>query len=288
MPNFWAGEVDEIPRTVSAAIRARALVVGVLVLGMLIAGCASTRGQNPDAQRQAPAVVRVAAAADLKFALEEVKAELNTVNPGVELAMTFGSSGTFFQQISNGAPFDLYLSADLSYPRRLVEEGKADGADLFGYAVGRLVVWAPNDSRVDPAGGLAALTQPAAAKVAIANPDHAPYGVAAVSAMRSAGIYEVVRPKLVLGENVAQAAEFVQSGNAQVGVIALSLAMSPQMRDKGRYSEVPLDSFPRIDQGGVVLANAADLPAARTVKDFLTGEQGRSILRRYGFYPPAG
>jgi molybdate transport system substrate-binding protein len=257
-----------------------AAALGVLVL----AGCTSP--QAPQAVA-GTTVVRVAAAADLKFALEEVKTALTAAHPDLDLAVTYGSSGTFFQQISNGAPFDIYLSADLSYPRKLVEAGKADNADLFGYAVGRLVVWAPHDSPVDPTGGLAVLAQPAAAKVAIANPDHAPYGVAAVAAMRSAGVYDAVQPKLVLGENVAQAAEFAQSGNAQAGVIALSLALSPQMSDKGRYSEVPLDSFPRIDQGGAVLASAADLPAARAVKDFLLGEQGRAILKRYGFYPPA-
>ena len=121
---------------------------------------------------------------------------------------------------------------------------------------------------------------------AIANPEHAPYGVAAVAAMKTAGVYEAAESKLVLGENVAQAAEFALSGNAQVGVFALSLAMSPQFNDKGRYVEVPLDSYPRIDQGGVVLASAADPAAARAVKDFLLSDAGLAILRSYGFFLP--
>src|SRR5659263_627723 len=191
-----------------------------------------------------------------------------------------GSTGESF-----GAPFDLFLSADLSYPRELVAAGLAREEDLFAYAVGRLVVWAPNDSPVDPTAGLAALLDPAARTVGLANPEHAPYGKAAVAAMTAAGIYDQVSPRLVLGENVAQAAEFVQSGNAQVGVIALSLAVSPELRDAGRWAEVPLEDFPRLDQGGVVLGSAEDPAAARSVRDFLTGEHGRAILRSNGYSP---
>jgi len=252
-----------------------ALVAGTLAL----AGCASStaRGDTP---------VRVAAAADLKFAMEDIVTEFATVHPEIAVATTYGSSGTFYQQIQNGAPFDLYLSADLSYPRQLVEAGLADEADLFEYAVGRLVVWAPLDSPVDPTPGIPALLDPAARKVSIANPEHAPYGRAAVAALQTAGVYDAVAGRLVLGENVAQAAEFVQSGNAQVGIIALSLAMSPQMRDTGRWAEIPLESFPRLDQGGVVLSDSAMSDSARTLRDFLLGETGLAILKSYGFYLP--
>lgn len=157
---------------------------------------------------------------------------------------------------------------------------------MFSYAVGRLVVWAPNTSPVDPTGGLQALLSPAATKVSIANSEHAPYGRAAVAALQSAGVYDGVKDKLVLGENIAQAAEFVVSGNAPVGVIALSLAVSPNLANVGRHAEVPLESFPRLDQGGVVLAKAQDLDGARAVKDFLVSEQGVQILKRFGFYLP--
>ena len=268
-------------------IRVAATLAVVGLLALVVAGCGA--GPDPAAgQTSTPrATVRLAAAADLQFALDEVKTELAKSRPDIKLAITYGSSGTFFQQLSNGAPFDLFLSADLKYPRDLAKAGLAEPGDVFGYAVGRLVVWAPAGSPVDPTLGLAALTETAARKVSIANPEHAPYGKAAVAAMKTAGVYDAVKGKLVLGENVAQAAEFVQSGNAQVGVIALSLAVSPQMKDRGRYAEVPLDSYPRIDQGGVVLSAAKDPAAARAVKDFLLSAQGRATLKRYGFFSPS-
>jgi len=273
---------------------ARTAVMLTTLLLALLAACAGAASgpatTSGPASTSGPATVtttvRVAAASDLRFALEDIGAALAESRPDIVLATTYGSSGTFHQQLMNGAPFDLFLSADLSYPRELVAAGLAREEDLFAYAVGRLVVWAPNDSPVDPTAGLAALLDPAARTVAIANPEHAPYGKAAVAAMTAAGIYDQVSPRLVLGENVAQAAEFVQSGNAQVGVIALSLAVSPELRDAGRWAEVPLEDFPRLDQGGVVLGSAQDPAAARAVRDFLTGEQGRAILRSNGFFLP--
>ncbi len=261
-------------------MKLRVLAAIVLIMAA-VAGCG-----NSDSGGDAKTQVRIAAASDLKFALEEIVTAFEAEHHNIDVTVSYGSSGTYFQQISNGAPFDLYLSADLSYPKKLVEAGKADQADVFGYAVGRLAVWVAKDSPVDPTKGLAALADREALKVAIANPEHAPYGKAAVAAMRTAGVYEAVAPKLVLGENVAQAAEFAQSGNAQAGVIALSLALSPQLKDKGRYNEVPLESFPRIDQGGVVLGAAVDPGAARSVRDHMLGTQGRAVLARYGFYEP--
>lgn len=278
----------------SKARRIRAWLTAVIALLLLVAvgGCAAPAGTANSGTGSARPVsaprvtVRVAAAADLKFAMEEVKAALATSRPDLDITVTYGSSGTFFQQLSNGAPFDLFLSADLGYPRKLAEAGLARSDDLFSYAVGRLVVWAPKDSPVDATRGLAALADPQARKVAIANPEHAPYGVAAVAAMKTAGVYEAAKGKLVLGENVAQAAEFALSGNAQVGVIALSLAMSPQFKDQGGYVEVPLESYPRIDQGGIVLASAGDTVAARAVKDFLLSDAGLAILKSCGFFLP--
>jgi molybdate transport system substrate-binding protein len=263
----------------------RLRTAGLAAVLAVVAATGCGRGSRTAADDGAAGrvIVRVAAAADLKFALEEVKTELARSQPEVGLAITYGSSGTFFQQLSNGAPFDLYLSADLTYPARLAAAGKARKDDVFPYAVGRLVVWAPKESPVDATQGLAALSSREVTKVAIANPEHAPYGKAAVSAMQTAGVYETVKDKLVLGENVAQAAEFALSGNAQVSVFALSLALSSQLKDKGRYAEVPLDAYPRIDQGGVVMADAAHPHAAHKVKDFLLGEQGGVILTRYGF-----
>jgi molybdate transport system substrate-binding protein len=207
-------------------------------------------------------------------------------HPTVDVDPVYGSSGTFLQQIENGAPFDLYLSADLSYPQALVESGKAAEEDLFPYAVGRLVLWVPDGSPVNPEDGLHVLTDPRLRRVSIANPEHAPYGEAAVAAMKAEKVYDEVRPKLVLGENVAQAAEFVQSGNADAGIVALSLVLADPVRDTGRWHEIPLGLYPRLDQGGVVLTEARAADAARTVRDVLLGEAGVEILARYGFSMP--
>lgn len=266
--------------------RARAAVLRLALAAALLAGAGCADGTSGAGGQVS--TVRVAAAADLKFALDEVADALAAADPPVRVETTYGSSGTFYQQIRNGAPFDVYLSADMSYPESLVEAGMAEEADLFPYAVGRLVVWAPGGSPADTSAGLAGLTDPAVRRVAIANPQHAPYGQAAVAAMTSTGVYEAVRDKLVLGENVAQAGEFAASGNAQVAVIALSLVRSTPLEQEGDYTEVPLELFPRLDQGGVVLASAADREAAERLRDFLTGPDGVAILETYGFYLPGG
>ncbi|MGR0221226.1 molybdate ABC transporter substrate-binding protein [Agromyces sp. ZXT2-6] len=267
----------------------RAVRLGGLAVAAAIAlsGCASPAdGADPG---EAPErVVRIAAAADLKFALEEIVDLVATSHPEIAVTTSYGSSGTFLTQIANGAPFDLFLSADLEYPRRLVDAGLAAERDLFPYAVGRLVLWAGDDSAFDPAGGLVALASPAVRHVAIANPEHAPYGVAAVEALRSAGVHDAVRSRLVFGENVAQAAEFVQSGNADAGLVALSLVRSDPLRDVGSWVELPLDAYPRLDQGGVILGSARDPEAARTVRDAMLGPDGTRILARYGFSLPDG
>jgi molybdate transport system substrate-binding protein len=262
---------------------ALAVVLALVAVGACGKGDEGAGGPGP---ASAQTTVRVAAAADLKFALDEVVEVVEAEHPGIGVAPVYGSSGTFLQQIENGAPFDLYLSADLSYPRALVESGKAVEEDLFRYAVGRLVLWVPDGSPVDPEDGLRVLADPSLRRVSIANPEHAPYGEAAVAAMRTEEVYDEVRPKLVLGENVAQAAEFVQSGNADAGIVALSLVLADPVRDLGRWHEIPLELYPRLDQGGVVLAGARDVDAARTVRDVLLGEAGVEILARYGFSMP--
>jgi molybdate transport system substrate-binding protein len=263
-------------------------VLGVLALPLLcglpagVAGCSGGPGpQKP--QRE----VRVAAAADLKFALDEVAGAFERQSPGIKVTPTYGSSGNFFAQLSNEAPFDLFLSADIDYPRKLVEQGKAARGSEFVYAVGHLVVWVPTGSKADVAKlGLRALLDPSVKKVAIANPQHAPYGRAAEAALKKLGVYDHVKDRLVLGDNVAQAAQFVESGAADAGVIALSLARAPTMRDRGRYAEVPLDAYPRLEQGGIILRWAKDREAAQALRDFLTGPEGRAVLDRYGFLLP--
>ncbi len=232
------------------------------------------------------AELMVAAAADLKFALDELRRDYVAAHPEEPVSVVYGSSGNFYAQIGNGAPFDLYLSADATYPRKLAEAGQALD-DVFLYAIGRLVVWVPADSPLQPqeVGG-AVLLDPAVRRVAVANPAHAPYGVAAVAALRSLQLYDTVEPKLVLGENVAQTAQFVQSGAADVGVIALSLALAPALRDKGRWWAVPLDAYPTMWQGGIVLRRTQLPERARAFRAFVLGAHGREVLARYGFSLP--
>jgi len=231
--------------------------------------------------------VTVAAAADLQFAMEDVLAAFRHVHPDAEIRVVYGSSGNFYSQIQNRAPFDLFLSADLEYPRRLVSEGLAIRDSLFSYANGRIVVWVPAASPLDVSRlGWAALEDPSVHHIAIANPAHAPYGRAAAAALKSAGIYDRVSNKLVLGENIAQTLQFVQSGAADIGVVALSLALAPAVRPQGKYWEIPADSYPAIEQGGAILTRARHSRTAQQLRDYMVGAAGRDILKRYGFYPP--
>jgi molybdate transport system substrate-binding protein len=273
-------------------MNARRLAVACCALLLLLGACAAPAGSGEPTEQEGAAsgsrVVRIAAASDLKFALDEVADLVTERHPDIRASITYGSSGTFLQQIRNGAPYDMYLSADVDYPRELVAEGAASEDDLFSYAVGRLVLWVPDGSPIDPADGLGALVDDRVRRVAIANPEHAPYGVAAVEALRSHGVYGEVKDALALGENVAQAAEFVQSGNADAGVVALSLVLSDPLRDSGRWAEVPLGSFPTLEQGGVVLARSSDVEAARAVRDVLLSTHGTDVLERYGFVLPEG
>lgn len=232
-------------------------------------------------------LVRVAAAADLRFALEEVIAEFKKAEPDTKIEATYGSSGNLSTQLANGAPFDIFFSADRAYAHRLVEQQLADADSEFVYGIGQIVVWVPNSSPLDlEKVCIGAVVDMAVRKVAIANPEHAPYGRAAEAAFRSLGVYDQVRDRLVLGENVAQAAQFVESGAADVGVIALSLAMAPTMRDKGRYWHVPLDAYPRLEQAGVVLKAAGDADAARRFRALVISPRGQELLARYGFIRP--
>jgi molybdate transport system substrate-binding protein len=234
-----------------------------------------------------PTTVTVAAASDLKFALDEVIAEFKTEHPTTEVTVTYGSSGNFFAQLSNKAPFDIYFSADIEYPRKLIEAGHADKATEFQYAIGQIVVWASKSSPLDVEGqGVQALLDPSVQKIAVANPEHAPYGRAAEAAMKKLGVYDQVKDKLVLGENISQTAQFIETGAADVGIIALSLALASAMSEKGKYAKVPLDAYPTMEQGGVILNWAKDPVAAQELREFVMGEQGRAILKRYGFLLP--
>lgn len=231
--------------------------------------------------------INVAAAADLMFAFEEIRTEFARHHPDIQVQVTYGSSGNFFSQLSNRAPFDLFLSADIDYPRRLIEQGHGISDSEFSYAIGRIVVWVANESALAiESRGLEALTDSSVRRIAIANPQHAPYGRAAISALRHFELYDQVVEKLVSGESVAQACQFVESGAADVGILARSLAMSPSMQKKGRFVEIPDEAYPPIVQGGIVLSGANNERAARHLRAFLLEAKGREILQRFGFQPP--
>jgi molybdate transport system substrate-binding protein len=227
--------------------------------------------------------ITVAAAADMSAALPELVAAY-TKKTGQAVKLSFGASGNLTNQIRNGAPFDIFLSADEQYPRQLITEGMASQDSLYRYAVGRLVLWVPNDSPLDLSKlGIQALLDPSVKKIAIGNPATAPYGRAAEAALRHFGIYDQVSSRLVLGENISQAAQFVESGNAQAGLIALSHALAPAMKKKGRYWTVPLDAYPTLNQAAVVLSRSRRQDAASKFLDFLRSPEGAALLTSYGF-----
>jgi molybdate transport system substrate-binding protein len=231
--------------------------------------------------------VRVAAAADLQFALKDVVAEFERAHPNIHVDTTIGASGNLYSQLANQAPFDVFLSADRQYPQKLIQAGRADGSTEFRYAVGQLVVWVQHSSPLDVEHlGIKALLEPSVKKIAIANPKHAPYGRAAEAALKSLGVYDRVKDRLVFGENVAQTAQFVESGAAEAGVIAHSLALAPAMKDRGKSWNVPLSSYPKLEQAGVVLTASKNRDAALEFCRFLQSQGGRTILGRYGFVRP--
>jgi len=230
--------------------------------------------------------ITVAAAADMSAALPQlVEAYTKT---GQTVKLSFGASGNLTNQIRNGAPFDVFFSADQEYPQQLIAEGLASKDTLYRYAVGRLVLWVPSDLPLDLSKlGIKALLDPSVKKISMANPATAPYGRAAEAALRHFGIYDQVSSRLVVGENVSQAAQFVESGNAQAGLIALSHALAPAMKDKGRYWTVPLDAYPTLNQAAVVLSKSKQQDAARRFLEYVRSPEATSLLTSYGFSLPA-
>lgn len=249
----------------------------LLLLGVTAGAC--DRGQA--------ATLSIAAASDLRYALDELTGVFRESHPGVRVETVYGSSGNFYAQIVNGAPFDLFLSADVAYVRLLDERGLVQSSSLFRYAQGRIAVWVPLSSPLDVGRrGLDVLTDASVSHVAIANPQHAPYGRAAEAALRSAGLFDQVGPRLVLGENISQALQFVQSGSADAGIVALSLAVAPPVARAGRYWLIPEDMHPPIDQGGAILRATKHAAAAEAFRTFLLGDEARAVLGRYGFVTP--
>lgn len=229
--------------------------------------------------------ITIAAASDLNFAFREISAEYEKTT-GHHVRLSLGSSGNFFAQIQNGAPFDLYFSADIAYPKKLEEAGLTVPGSLYQYAVGRIVLWTGHESHIDVTKGFEALREPAVKKIAIANPKHAPYGRAAVAAMEYFKLYDQVKDKLILGENISQAAQFIESGACDIGIIALSLAIAPVMKSKGTYWEVPAEAHPVLEQGAVILKSSKQQESAKQFLEFIKGPQGQEIMKRYGFTLP--
>ena len=239
------------------------------------------------AQAQKPASeLTVAAAADLSNALKDI-GDAFEKKTGTHVRLSFGASGALTQQIENGAPFDVFFSADMDYPRQLIRDAQADGPTLYEYAIGKLVLWVPADSPLDVEHkGMSVLLDASVNKISIANPQHAPYGRAAVEALKHAGLYDRLRDKFVTGENISQAVQFVESGNAQAGFVALAHAIAPAMRGKGKYWEVPADYYAPLAQGVVVISRSSHKKEAEQFLEFVKSSEAKEVFQKYGFTVP--
>ena len=232
----------------------------------------------------APNEVLVAAAADLRFAMDSLIAVFSRENPGITVKVTYGSSGNFFEQIKNGAPFDLFFSADVDYPKQLKEQGKTASV-IHIYGTGQLVLWS---KQLDPAREqMNTLLNGGVEKIAIANPAHAPYGKRAEECLHYYNLYDKVKDKLVIGENIAQTAQYAQSGAADIGIIALSLALSPTMQQTGgKYWLIPASAHQPLEQGFVLLPHSKDNAGAQRFAVFFSSKKATAILRSFGFGEP--
>ncbi len=225
----------------------------------------------------------IAAASDLTYCLEELNTAFQKIEAGANITVSNGSSGNFFAQIKNGAPFDLFLSADMIYAKELIKAGLAEENSLTRYGVGRIVLWT-TDEKINVADGLEILRDARVVrKLAVANPEYAPYGRAARAALEHEGLWGLLTGRLVMGENISQTAQFVQTGNADAGIVALSLVLSPRLAGVGRYFEIPPAEYPPLEQGAVLTKAGAAKPLARRYLDFLRSAEARKIFDRYGF-----
>ena len=224
--------------------------------------------------------VTIAAAADLKYALDSLVTIFNRQHPQSRVTVVYGSSGKFYEQLTHAAPFDLFFSADSDYPRRLQQAGLTAAAPV-PYALGRLALWS---HKLDPrTQGLNTLLDPQVRRIAIANPAHAPYGRKAEEVLRSAKLYEQVKAKLVLGENIGQAAQYAATGAADVGLLAYSLALSPELRRAGRFYLIPATAHTPLQQSYVLLKQAQGNATATAFAAFMASPVARQALKKYGF-----
>jgi molybdate transport system substrate-binding protein len=250
----------------------------VKVIKPLLFACAMLLALSAHAEK-----ITIAAAADLKFAMDEIVGTYKKANSADEIDVVYGSSGKFQTQIQQGAPYDLYFSADISFPRDLAKNGFA-ASEVKPYAVGRIVLWSASLDASKMT--LNSLTDPKITRIAIANPQHAPYGKRAEEALRASGLWDKVEPKLVYGENIAHTAQFVQTGNAQVGVIALSLALNPELSGKGGYWLIPDKLHEPLEQGYIITRQAAGNALAKRFAEYMGSKPARAVMTKYGFVLP--
>lgn len=225
----------------------------------------------------------IAAASDLKFAMDEIVASFKAAHPRDEIGVIYGSSGKFQAQIQQGAPIDIFFSADVAFAKSLRAEGLAVSEPTL-YAIGRIVLWSA--TRDASKMSLKDLDDPKLRKIAIANPAHAPYGKRAEEALRSVGLWEKLQDKLVIGENVAQTAQFAQSGAADIGVIALSLAINPELAGKGGYALIPDVLHSPLEQAYVITRQGGEKALSKVFARYMTSTDARRIMIRYGFALP--
>ncbi len=224
--------------------------------------------------------VTIAAAADLKYVLDSLVTIFNRQHPQTPVTVVYGSSGKFYEQLSHNAPFDIFFSADSEYPHRLEQAGLTAGAPHV-YALGQLVLWS---KKLDPnEKGMNTLLAPQVQHVAIANPAHAPYGQRAEEVLRHYKLYDQVKPKLVMGENIGQTAQYAATGAADVGLLAYSLALSPELRKAGKFYLIPAAAHSPLQQSYVLLKPAKDKAAAKAFIAFMAGPEARQALKKYGF-----
>lgn len=237
------------------------------------------------ATRASAETLYIAAASNLVYCLEELNSQFKKQYPNLEIKVTTGASGNFFAQIQQNAPYEVYLSADVIYPQQLVDKQLADAKTLSIYARGQAVLWT-NNKNIDLNQGLSVLTQTNIKRIAIANPEHAPYGQAAKAALQQAKMWQAIQPKLVLGENIAQTLQFVQTQNADVGVVALSLLRAPQLAGQGQYWLIPTHFYPPLEQAMVVTKRGKNNPLAYDYLKFIKSPSAQKILADYGFLAP--
>jgi molybdate transport system substrate-binding protein len=258
----------------------------LLSLVALTAAAFVGRARAADAAR--PGALSVAAAANLVYALDALNTEFARSAPEVAVTSATGASGSLVAQIAHGAPYDVFLSADRGFAEALVSAGNGDAKSLSTFALGRLVLWTTREG-IDISDIAAAVRSPRVRKLAVANVDTAPYGRAAKQALRSLGAWDAAEAKVVVGENISQTAQWIETGNADAGFVALSIVISPRLKGRGRWTEVPAALHEPLEQCAVITTHGSANPAAARYVAFLHSPAARAILEAFGYgIPPAG